>query len=126
MRGERHEDKIRFKGKDVERVFQMGNLVHDVQNIDYGYTKEEDYEILFVNDHLLSDHLRIEKEERGHKKRLFFTYQGLIKVIEKTTIFCLFRIRQYLILNKQKRRTENVSSSHTKDSSKLSPILVQV
>ena len=23
VRGERHEDKIRFKGKDVEKVFQM-------------------------------------------------------------------------------------------------------
>ena len=29
VRGERHEDKIRFKGKDVERVFQMENLLDD-------------------------------------------------------------------------------------------------
>jgi len=38
----------------------------------------DDYEILFVNAPQLEGHLQI---ERGHKKRLYFTYQGLIKVI---------------------------------------------
>ena len=74
-----HEDKIRFKGKDVERVFQMENLLDNVQRSDYGYSKEIDYEILFVIAPQFEGQLLTPK--RGHKKRLFFTYQGLIKVI---------------------------------------------
>ena len=78
VRGERHEDKIRFKGKDVERVFQMENLRHDIQKDRLNYFEGEDYEILFVHNGTMSHSKRIEKENR---KRLFFTYQGLIKVI---------------------------------------------
>jgi len=78
VRGERHEDKIRFKGKDVERVFQMENLRDDVQKKHIKYTEKEDYEFLFVQNETLSHSEQTEKENR---KRLFFTYQGLIKVI---------------------------------------------
>ena len=41
VRGERHEDKIRFKGKDVARMFEMENLLDGVQN-ERGYNKNED------------------------------------------------------------------------------------
>jgi len=41
VRGERHEDKIRFKGKDVERVFQMENLRQDVQLKHTEYIEDE-------------------------------------------------------------------------------------
>jgi len=55
VRGERHEDKIRFKGKDVERVFQMDNLRDDVQKKHTEYTEKEDYEFLFVENRIMSD-----------------------------------------------------------------------
>jgi len=76
VRGERHEDKIRFKGKDVERVFQMDNLRDDVQKKHTEYTEKEDYEFLFVENRIMSDFQQTE-----YQKKLFFTYQGLIKVI---------------------------------------------
>jgi hypothetical protein len=52
VRGVRDEDKIFFKGKDIERVFEMDNLV---DNISYSYTKNEDFEIfLLAQDHIVS------------------------------------------------------------------------
>ena len=78
MRGERHEDKIRFKGKDVERVFQMENLRRNVQLSHTEYNEDEDYEILLVQKYTL---YTSEPTEIENRKRLFFTYQGLIKVI---------------------------------------------
>jgi len=82
VRGERHEDKIRFKGEDVARVFEMENLRQNVQLSHTEYNEGEDYEILHVLDDRMYIHLRV--ESRGHKKRLYFTYQGLIKVITKS------------------------------------------
>ena len=52
VRGERHEDKIRFKGKDVERVFQMENLRQDVQLKHTEYIEGEDYEFLLVQNRI--------------------------------------------------------------------------
>ena len=69
---------MRFKGRDLERLFQMVNLCSNVQRNETSYVKEEDYEVLFVIEHRYDAQLQI---ERGHKKRLYFTYQGLIKVI---------------------------------------------
>ena len=79
IRGERHEDKIRFKGKDIETIFQMENLVHNTQKSHTDYVKNEDYEILFVENGTKYYSVQIE-----NKKQLYFTYQGLIKVITKS------------------------------------------
>ena len=82
IRGERHEDKVRFRGRDIERVFEMEKLVDDAQKTDRGYVRNEDYEILLVVAPTLSGQLQVESlTQKGHKKRLFFTYQGIIKVI---------------------------------------------
>jgi len=63
VRGERHEDKIRFKGKDVERVFQIDNLLDNVQRSDSGYSKEIDYEILFVIAPQIEGQLQTERRD---------------------------------------------------------------
>ncbi len=79
-RGERHEDKIRFRGRDVERVFEMENLVNNVQKNHTDYLKGEDYEILLVAHGTMYRHLQAD-QPKGGRKYLYFTYQGVIKVI---------------------------------------------
>ena len=69
---------MRIRSKDVARVFQMENLRDDVQKKHTEYIEGEDYEFLFVENRTMYDSEQTEKENR---KRLFFTYQGLIKVI---------------------------------------------
>lgn len=70
VRGERHEDKIRFRGKDVETIFQMEKLLDNVQTEHTEYIKGEDYEILIVVTPTLKGQLQLKKG--GHKKRLFY------------------------------------------------------
>ena len=53
----------------------MENLRQDVQLKHTEYIEGEDYEFLLVQNQTLSDFQRIE-----YQKKLFFTYQGLIKV----------------------------------------------
>jgi very-short-patch-repair endonuclease len=84
VRGERHEDKIRFKGKDVARAFQMENLVDGVQN-ERGYNKNEDFEILYVVD-----------GKEGNNKKLFFTCRGLKKVLQRSRSLNIYNIQWFL------------------------------
>jgi hypothetical protein len=79
VRGVRDEDKIFFKGKDIEKVFEMDNLV---DNISYSYTKNEDFEIfLLAQDHTLYGLGLVEKSQPRRVQSVFFTYNGLLKVI---------------------------------------------
>lgn len=76
VRGVREEDKIYFKGSDVQKVFEMENLV---KNIKRDHTNLEDYEQFS----LLSQNPLAEDSGTTVKivKRTFFTYNGLLKVI---------------------------------------------
>jgi hypothetical protein len=74
-RGERHEDKIYFKVKDVSVGFGMPNLNDTLIDKDRGYTRGTDYKIMFnrlssVNDRCCTI-----------KKCLFLTYEGLLRVL---------------------------------------------
>jgi hypothetical protein len=80
VRGVREEDKIFFKGKDVETVFNMNNLIRSIHN-ENNYFKGEDYEIfLLTHEQLLVVHGSIKKSQ-PQRTHVFFTYNGLLKVI---------------------------------------------
>lgn len=89
MRGEeKTKDKVRFKGKDLERVFQIPRLREIIQMKNTHYQEYEDYEFLLVQDPTILDPGQVEtgpsQVKRENKKRLYFTYQGLIKVINSS------------------------------------------
>lgn len=89
MRGEeKTEDKVRFKGRDLERVFQIPRLRETIQIENTSYQEYNDYEFLLVQNPTISDSGQVEsgpsQVKRENKKRLYFTYQGLIKVINKS------------------------------------------
>jgi len=79
VRGVREEDKIYFKGADVQKVFEMENLVHDVKKEQTRYIPLQDYEqfLLYQNTEALYSGTVKPKPV----KRTFFTYNGLLKVI---------------------------------------------
>lgn len=94
VRGERNEEMIRFKGKDIARVFEMENLIHDIQKIHTCYIEKEDYEIYsFETDGTMSHQTRT--NERGNQTDLFLTYQGLLKVIFNSRSGIAHRFRQW-------------------------------
>lgn len=73
-RGERHEDKIYFKVKDVSVGFGMPKLDKTMMN-DGGYTRNLDYKVMFNRSAVINnDHQTI-------KKCLFLTYEGLLRVL---------------------------------------------
>lgn len=94
IRGERHEDKVRFRGRDVERVFEMDKLVDDVQKTDSGYVRIEDYEILLVAPPQLSGQLQV--KETYNRKKLYFTYQGIIKVINCSRAGVAYKFKDWM------------------------------
>ena len=69
-RGERHEDKIYFKVKDVSVGFGMPILDKTIMNEGGGYTRNLDYKIMFNHSTVCAI-----------KKCLFLTYKGLLKCI---------------------------------------------
>ena len=82
VRGVRNEEQIFYKGKDVEKVFGMGSLVRGIHNNDNNYIKEEDYEIfLLAHEPLNVVRGSIEKSQSRRVQSVFFTYNGLLKVI---------------------------------------------
>jgi hypothetical protein len=89
IRGERHGDKVRFRGRDVERVFEMENLVNSVQRSHTDYVENEDYEILLVTGAL-------KYTKGGHKLRLYFTYQGLNKVINRSRSYNISNVTKFM------------------------------
>jgi len=74
-RGERHEDKIYFKMKDVSVGFGMPNLNDTLTNKERGYTRNIDFKTMFIR----SKH--INGVSWTIKKCLFLTYEGLLRVL---------------------------------------------
>jgi len=74
-RGEKQEDKIFFKVKDVMEGFNMNNLHSHIIDKNSGYNKNTDYKYFF-NRVILRD---IEKETI--KKSLYLTYEGMLRVL---------------------------------------------
>ncbi|CCV02332.1 BRO-like protein [Invertebrate iridescent virus 30] len=90
VRGVKEVNKIYFRGRDIEKLFEIKNLVHDVRRkIRTTYIHFEDYEIFLV---LGRGPLALNSTETT-KKITFFTYNGLMKVIfrSKSTIAYKFR-----------------------------------
>jgi hypothetical protein len=78
-RGERSEDKVFFKAKDVARVFDMKNLTKvTLFNKDYGYSTPLHYKV-FVIDELINHEFMSNRNKDG--RVTFLTYTGLLKVI---------------------------------------------
>jgi hypothetical protein len=74
-RGERHEDKIYFKVKDVSVGFGMPKLDKTLMNKEKGYTRGTDYKLMFNRSAVTNgDHQAI-------KKCLFLTYEGMLRVL---------------------------------------------
>jgi hypothetical protein len=76
VRGVRDEDKIFFNGKDIEDLFEMENLL---KNINECYTVKEDYETFLIRIFLDP----IKKGPGKFVKKIFLTYNGLFEVIRK-------------------------------------------
>ena len=87
IRGERHEDDVRFRGRDVERVFEMENLVDDAQKTDSGYVKGEHYEIMLVG---------IKYTKGGNNRRLYFTYKGILKIVSRSRSYNISNVTKFM------------------------------
>ena len=74
-RGERHEDKIYFKVKDVSVGFGMPNLNEILLHKEKGYTRGVDYKLMFNHSALTNGQCQT------IKKCLFLTYEGLLRVL---------------------------------------------
>jgi hypothetical protein len=72
-RGEREYDKVYFLAKDVATAFEMPNIVKTIIDKEKGYITGEDYTTFICND--------FPNGEVGTYKRLFITYEGMIKVL---------------------------------------------
>jgi hypothetical protein len=77
-RGERREDKVFFKAKDVAKVFDMKRLTTSTLfNKDYGYSTPQHYKVFSVINELINH----EFLQNRDKRVTFLTYEGLLKVI---------------------------------------------
>lgn len=76
VRGVREEDKIYFKAVDIEKLFEMENLI---KNIVHEFKVVEDYD-KFILSSTRTNYVN-GSEEPKRIKRTFFTYNGLLKVI---------------------------------------------
>lgn len=76
VRGERSEDKVVFKAKDIARIFEMDNL-NIVIVEKKSFVKGEDYHVYSINNRLTNG----ESSTNGSKPCIFLTYNGLLKVV---------------------------------------------
>jgi hypothetical protein len=74
-RGERHEDKIYFKMKDVSVGFGMPRLNDTLTNKERGYTRNIDFKTMFIRSKHIND------VSWTIKKCLFLTYEGMLRVL---------------------------------------------
>ena len=72
-RGKRQHDKAYFLVNDVSKVFNMPNLHSSISHKDRGYNINEDYKTFICNDDATTN--------AAPTKRLFLTYEGMIKVL---------------------------------------------
>ena len=76
VRGEKTKDGIRFKCKDIARVFEMESLDHNIRNI-VGPTEYE----VFCSDKPIDQMGLSEQNKGGNPTSTYLTYNGLLKVI---------------------------------------------
>ncbi|CCV01807.1 BRO-like protein [Invertebrate iridescent virus 22] len=90
VRGVREEDKIYFKAIDIEKLFEMENLV---KNIVHEFHNIKDYEKFLVIQSRTNYEYGTEEEKRV--KRTFFTYNGLLKVIFRSNSGTGYKFRKW-------------------------------
>ena len=130
-RGERHEDKIYFKVKDIMTGFEMPNLNVVLLNKDNGYNKNIHYKNF-------KREIRLTKNEpkttnKNFKTTLYLTYHGLMKVLfvsnnkqvrhfQKWAINKLFTIQLGSNDEKQKHAYQLIQSAFENCASKFPTI----
>ena len=72
-RCERQHDKAYFLVSDVSKVFNMPNISKTIMNKEYKYVQNDDYKTFICNDDATTN--------AAPTKRLFLTYEGMIKVL---------------------------------------------
>lgn len=101
VRGVREEDKIYFKAINIEKLFEMDNLVNDIRLQQTNYKLEEDYMLFFVTQTKISSLVgaekvsKVQKKDEQRVKRTFFTYNGLLKVIFRSNSGTGYRFRKW-------------------------------
>jgi hypothetical protein len=96
VRGCREEDKIFFKGLNVQTVFGMTNLVKDIRKEQTNYVEKDDYEIFLLASGGDSPQ-EASKILALNSKNLatFFTYNGLLKVIFNSRCGVAYKFRKW-------------------------------
>jgi hypothetical protein len=92
VRGVREEDKIYFRGRDIEKLFEMERLI-DIVKQENTYTLVQDYEMFLLVQNTYS--LCFGSVEIKSVKRTFFTYNGLLKVIFRSNSGTAYRFRKW-------------------------------
>ena len=84
VRGIRKEDKIYFKGTDIQTIFEMeDDFIKNIKKEHTKYVSLEDYEIFLI------------KEKTKRVKKIFLTYNGLLKVIFRSNSKTAYRFRKW-------------------------------
>jgi len=98
VRGCREEDKIFFKGLNVQTVFGMTNIVKDIRKEQTNYVEKDDYEIFLLASGGDSPQ-EASKILALNSKNLatFFTYNGLLKVIFNSRCGVAYKFRKSII-----------------------------
>jgi hypothetical protein len=73
-RGERDVDKCYFRVKDVSKCFEIKNLSKTILNKDRGYSKNVHYKYFTSKESINGEKIKV-------NKRLYFTYNGLIRCL---------------------------------------------
>lgn len=76
IRGVREKDKIYFKCKDLENVFEMNSLCHDILREISAYVVNTDY-LLFRKMHQITN-------QQSKESMLYLTFSGLMKVVRNS------------------------------------------
>jgi hypothetical protein len=79
-RGERHEDKIYFKAKDVSVAFDLPSLNKNIIDKERGSERNVDYKT-FIRPHSKESNKKCESRHKKCKTTLYLTYEGLLRVL---------------------------------------------
>lgn len=99
VRGERNEDKVVFKAKDIARIFEMENLPKTINDKRGDYIKGEDYHIFNTTGPVSNGSC-----ENRIRPYTFLTYNGLLKVV--------FESRSGIARNFRKWATKVIYTTH--------------
>lgn len=77
VRGERSEDKVFFKAKDIAKIFEMESLAKVINDRRGTFSKGEDYHIYSISTRPVTDG----SSKNKTKPCIFLTYNGLLKVV---------------------------------------------